>query len=427
MVKEKVEEKQYNDKVFLKTKNEGIWETAPHAAFLPFMFAGIGGFFAFMILGFVALFVIDSKIFMYFSIALGVLFLIIVGVVIPVKKNNENNISKSIGFIKRDNKWYAIKLMYDHNSAGVVLNAPSGTLLQVATLPHNINVASKIQDNEEYIRQARLIADNYSKALDGVLKSLKTQDYFEPVYAKADAKVDYILNKSNKNEIIYMHNLFTDFVNLLYGYNNDKEIESLTLKQKFYIFYEEHKKELDKFSSNYLHYGSFNFEYSQVYADDLKHKNTAELIKKIKKLDSSGNKISSDNGILTQNIYTVFYISLYNLVINNNELIRQCKNCHRYFLTTKSNTFFCDNIYYEGKTCKEVGNQLQQKQKEDENPVYGKYRKKFANKATLLKRNPDIYSKEDYDNWKKEAQQYIQNIKKGIQTEEEFDKWLDKK
>ena len=38
----------------------------------------------------------------------------------------------------------------------------------------------------------------------------------------------------------------------------------------------------------------------------------------------------------------------------------------------------------------------------------------------------DIYTKEDYDNWKKEAQQYIQNIKKGIQTEEEFDKWLDK-
>jgi len=231
---------------------------------------------------------------------------------------------------------------------------------------------------------------------------------------------------SNKNEVIYMQNLFTDFVNLLYGYSSDKEIESLSLKQKFYIFYDEHKKELDKFSSNYQHYGSFNFEYSQVYADNLKHKNTSELIKKIKKLDANGNKISSNNGILTQNIYTVFYISLYNLVINNNELIRQCKNCHRYFLTTKSNTFFCDNIYYEGKTCKEVGNQLQQKRKEEENPVYKKYRTTFANKATLLKRNPDIYSKEDYDNWKKEAQQFIKAIKKGLKTEDEFDKWLDK-
>lgn len=229
-----------------------------------------------------------------------------------------------------------------------------------------------------------------------------------------------------RNEIIKMQKLLTDFVNTLYGYGNDKEIDSLTLKQKFYIFYEEHKKELDILSSNYQHYGSFNFEYSQVYTDDLKHKTTSELIKKIKKLDESGNKIHSDNGILTQNIYTIFYISLYNLVINDNEFIRQCKNCHRYFLTSKSNTFFCDNIYYEGKTCKEVGNQLQQKRKEDENPIYKKYRNTFANKSTLLRRNPDIYSEEDYENWKKEAQSFIKDIKKGIRTEEEFDKWLDK-
>ena len=37
-----------------------------------------------------------------------------------------------------------------------------------------------------------------------------------------------------------------------------------------------------------------------------------------------------------------------------------------------------------------------------------------------------MYSKEDYDNWKKEAQQFIQDIKNGIKTEDKFDKWLDK-
>ncbi|MEE0127303.1 MAG: DUF6076 domain-containing protein [Clostridia bacterium] len=229
-----------------------------------------------------------------------------------------------------------------------------------------------------------------------------------------------------KKKIIDMQKLLISFVTLLYGYNNDNEINSLTLQQKFYVFYDEHKKELDKFSTNFQHCGSFNFEYSQIYANDLKHKNSSELIKKIKKIDESGNKISSNNYILTQNIYTVFYISLYNLVVNNNEFIRQCKNCHRYFLTSKSNTFFCENIYYEGKKCREVGNQLQQKRKENENPVYKKYRNTFANKATLLKRNPDIYSKEDYENWKEAAQNFKKDIKKGIRTEEEFDKWLDK-
>lgn len=228
-----------------------------------------------------------------------------------------------------------------------------------------------------------------------------------------------------KKELIRIQKLFSDFINILYGYNNNKELESLTLKQKFYVFYDKYKKELDEISNNYQHYGSYNFKYTQIHENKLKHKNTSELIKKIKKLDENGNLISSFNGISTQSIYTVFYISIYNFVKDNTEYIRQCKNCHKYFVTPKSNTFFCDNLYYDGKTCKEIGNQLQQKRKENDNPVYNKYRKKFANKATLLKRNPDVYSKEDYDNWKKEAQQYIKDIKKGIRTEEEFDKWLD--
>lgn len=253
-----------------------------------------------------------------------------------------------------------------------------------------------------------------------------------------DIKIDELTNlnviislankiySTHRNEIINFQNLFTNFVNLLYGYDNTKDINSLTLKQKFYVFYEENKKELNKISNNYQHYGTFNFEYSQIYTDELKHKNTTELIKKIKKLDKTGNKIKSNTGIVTSNIFTAFYISLYNLVINNIEFIRLCKNCHRYFITSKSNTFFCDNIYQNNKTCKEVGNQLQQKRKENENPVYKKYRNKFANKSTLLRRNPDIYSKEDYNNWKKEAQNFIQSIKKGTKTEEEFDIWLDR-
>lgn len=258
---------------------------------------------------------------------------------------------------------------------------------------------------------------------DSDLKDIKIDELTDLNIIISLARKAYSLKKT---EIINTQKLFSDFVNLLYGYKNNKEIDSLTLKQKFYVFYEEHRKELDKISSNYQHYGSFNFEYSEKYNEKLKHKSTTELIAKIKKIDKNGDLITNLNGISTQNIYTVFYISIYYSVLNNSVFIRQCKNCHRYFITSKSNTFFCDNVYYAGKTCKEVGNQLQQKRKEDQNPVYSKYRKKFANKATLLKRNPDVYSKEDYDNWKKEAQQYIQDIKNGLKTEDEFDKWLDK-
>lgn len=231
---------------------------------------------------------------------------------------------------------------------------------------------------------------------------------------------------SSKDYIINIQNLFRDFVDLLYGYDNNKDIYSLTLKQKFYIFHDKHQDELQAFSERYQHYGLFNFNYVHSDLIHLKHNNTSELILKLKKFDPDGSKIFNSYSIVTDNIYTVLYISLYNLVLNNTAMIRQCKNCHRYFLTNKSNTYYCDNIYYEDKTCKDVGNQLSQKRKENKEPVYGKYRSIYANKATLLKRYPDIYSQEDYDKWKKEAKQFMNDIRHGKKTYDEFDKWLDK-
>ena len=232
--------------------------------------------------------------------------------------------------------------------------------------------------------------------------------------------------KNSKQNIIQIQNLFRKFVDFLYGYNNSSDVESLTLKQKFYVFYEENHKQLDAFSQDYYHKGLFNFYYSSIDLENLKHKSTTELIEKIRKFDADGSKISSSYSIITDNIYTVLYISLYNLVLNNSVMIRQCKNCHRYFTTNKSNTYYCDKIYYQNKTCKDVGNQLSQKRKETKEPAYGKYRSIYSKKATLLKRNPDIYSREDYEQWKKKSSQFMQDIRNGLKTYEEFDKWLDK-
>lgn len=230
---------------------------------------------------------------------------------------------------------------------------------------------------------------------------------------------------SKKNSIISVQDLFKKFVDLLYGYNNSKRINSLTLKQKFYIFYEENKKSLSEFSDKYKHNGLFNFNYTSSDLKNLKHKNTNELINKIKKLDPKGNKISSSYSIITDNIYTVFYISLYYLVLSNHTMIKKCKNCHRYFLTTKSNTFYCDNIYYENKTCKDIGNQLSQKRKENEEPVYGKYRQIYAKKAMAVKRHPDIPEyKENYKNWKPLALKYLQEYKCSTLDAKTFEKWL---
>ena len=169
--------------------------------------------------------------------------------------------------------------------------------------------------------------------------------------------------ENSRENIVQIQNLFKKFVDFLYGYNNSQALKSLTLKQKFYVFYEQNHKDLDDFSQSYYHKGLFNFYYSSTDLEYLKHKDTTELIEKIRKFDANGSKICSGYGIITTNIYTMFYISLYNIVLNNAAMIRQCKNCHRYFTTTKSNTYYCDNIYSQNKSCKDVGNQLSQKRK----------------------------------------------------------------
>ena len=102
------------------------------------------------------------------------------------------------------------------------------------------------------------------------------------------------------------------------------------------------------------------------------------------------------------------------------------KNCNRYFITSKSNTVFCENLFYEDKTCREIGNQLLQKKKENEEYVYGKYRKIYAKKAMAAKRNPDIpnYS-DEYEAWKKKAKKFMNDIRDGRKTYEEFEQWLE--
>ena len=47
-------------------------------------------------------------------------------------------------------------------------------------------------------------------------------------------------------------------------------------------------------------------------------------------------------------------------------------------------------------------------------------------KSMMVKRNPDIESyKTNYENWKKEAKEFLNCIKNGTKTYDEFDKWLD--
>ena len=227
----------------------------------------------------------------------------------------------------------------------------------------------------------------------------------------------------------YMQKIFRNFIDTIYNLRNSKKFSKLNLKQRFFFYYNIGDPTLIDIANNYKNVGMFNFGYSQNIDLDytLDEKNMIEkFYNDILEYDSEGELISNQSYIYTNNIFSAFYFSLYNLVDKEFGFIKKCKNCRKYFYTDKKNVTYCDNIFHNNKTCKEIGKQLSQKGKENSEPVYGKYRSIYAKKSTLLKRYPDIYSKEDYEKWKTEAKKFISEIKNGTKTYEDFDKWLNK-
>lgn len=125
-------------------------------------------------------------------------------------------------------------------------------------------------------------------------------------------------------------------------------------------------------------------------------------------------------------IETACFISILEL-IKNNTPIYICKNCGNYFIpSSKKNTLYCNNVFENGKTCQEIGAMITYNEKLKKDEITSLYRKTLSAKKMLANRNSDIpmYLKK-YEQWKKEANKFRQDIKLGKKTEEEFKQWIE--
>lgn len=178
------------DVVFLKQdkREDRLWENSPHLAFVFWIFFGIVVMAATLFLLAYAIVKIHMpEALMWICLIIEP---IIFGVVIPVYRNEYCNISKSIGFVKRDNMLYAIKLTYTDDPIVTVINASSGSLAQAATLKHNFEVAGEVQSAEIEIRLRRTKEETYISALDELLKqfAVKPKKYY---YKKERGQVKF--------------------------------------------------------------------------------------------------------------------------------------------------------------------------------------------------------------------------------------------
>ena len=122
--------------------------------------------------------------------------------------------------------------------------------------------------------------------------------------------------------------------------------------------------------------------------------------------------------------YNILYISLKQLLYMNNDLsIRKCANCGKYFIPkTMHDTKYCDEIFKDNKTCKEIGRELAFKEKLDKNPLLKTYRTRYQ---TLSKQASERDTHEMYEYFKKVGPEMRKKYIDNEITDKEFQDWID--
>ena len=113
--------------------------------------------------------------------------------------------------------------------------------------------------------------------------------------------------------------------------------------------------------------------------------------------------------------------------MNNKKSFRviKCKNCDYYFIPkTAHKTLYCDEIFENGKTCKEYVENLAFGRNFANDPVCKQYRNRYKNlqKQASLSNNPAVT--ELYKSYKKDGSKYLKNYKLGKISSDEFKYWI---
>lgn len=287
------------------------------------------------------------------------------------------------------------------------------------------------------------ISYNFNSLNDYYLFFINNFNYFANILDKEDSnkikfntlyKIKEIIQLSRKyyekeiNNIVKYQKLFKNCINLCYQIDTHVDLSKLTLQQRFFLFNELNKHPFNEISNKFQTINLLDYTYDHIPYNSkaIEPKDILIVSSIIHTMDPEGSDLSSTYTFVTDNIFTAFYITLFNFIGINSLYIKICGNCNNYFITPKLNVAYCDRIWNGDLTCKDIGSKLSQKRKEEKNQVYNKYRKMFSKKRMLMKRNPNITKYvNDYENYKKETQKFQKDIKNGKKTYEDFDKWLD--
>lgn len=231
-------------------------------------------------------------------------------------------------------------------------------------------------------------------------------------YLKATTKIF----KDLQDKIIEIQEEFKNAVTYIYNLDNNQLLEKYTCSERFAVYLLKRLGKLYTYYKNdYIIQDGYSREYKEI-GNNSEHDLLEALQNKKHLLSMSDTHKSND-------IASICYAILGKLVKTPNYPIKKCQNCGMYFIpSAKTDEVYCDYPKENSKPCRDLGAFQSYTQRLKDNKAMGEYRKKYQRLFMQVKKNKELSA--EFEAWKKQAKEKINDMKKGKLTEDEVYKWI---
>ena len=287
----------------------------------------------------------------------------------------------------------------------------------------------KTGKDKEIIRHPSTIYIHYVESLGAMLINFLNADFtnYETTYNTFFYITDVQLKKiikdifeNGSDRFIEWQDNFRKCVDFVYNLNGNEDLKDeenklakfvpYTIKDSEFYTY---SQDIEVITDNYINIHNYN------------HNETiTELIKKINNKDS---KLELHNVYTSTKLTSMCFAILNQVIRHENLQIKTCLNCGRYFIPNyRQNEIYCDLANVDqSPSCKEKGANEQYKKNLENNQTQALYRRIYRQKFMIAQRNKESKTiQKDFEQWKKEAKDKINKMKKNKLTEDEVYKWL---
>ena len=231
-------------------------------------------------------------------------------------------------------------------------------------------------------------------------------------YLKATTKIFENL----QDKIIEIQEEFKSAVTYIYNLDNNQLLEKYTYSDRFAVYLLKRLGKLYTYYKNdYIIQDSYSREYKEI-GNNSEHDLLEALQNKKHLLSMSDTHKSND-------LSSICYAILGKLVKTPNYPIKKCQNCGMYFIpNAKTDEIYCDYPKENSKPCRDLGAFQSYTQRLKDNKAMGEYRKKYQKLFMQVKKNKELSA--EFETWKKQAKEKINDMKKGKLTEDEVYTWI---